>query len=175
MPMIHVCSLSRLARHRARNRRAPCRDADQRRHAGAPARRRSRRSIISFSTWTTSPTTSRAMWLRARSMSANCCDFVRRWDRATPLVVHCYAGYQPLDRGRVRHRLRAQSERDEAAIARALRDASPTAMPNIRIVVASPTACWAAMAAWSRRSVASARHRGLCERSRSASHLSSGD
>ena len=42
-------------------------------------------------------------------------------------------------------------QRDEAKIARALRDASPTAMPNIRIVSLAD-ACSGATAAWSRRS-----------------------
>jgi predicted protein tyrosine phosphatase len=60
--------------------------------------------------------------------------FVRAWDRATPLVVHCYAGISRSTAGAFVTACALNPQRDEAAIARALRDASPTAMPNIRIV-----------------------------------------
>ena len=60
--------------------------------------------------------------------------FVRAWDRARAAGGALLCGHQPLDRGRVRHRLRAQSAARRGEIARALRDASPTATPNIRIV-----------------------------------------
>ena len=33
--------------------------------------------------------------------------FVHAWDRAEPMVIHCFAGCQPLDRGRLHRRLRA--------------------------------------------------------------------
>jgi predicted protein tyrosine phosphatase len=60
--------------------------------------------------------------------------FVRAWDRAAPLVVHCYAGISRSTAGAFVTACALNPQRDEAAIARALRDASPTAMPNIRIV-----------------------------------------
>jgi predicted protein tyrosine phosphatase len=60
--------------------------------------------------------------------------FVRAWDRATPLVVHCYAGISRSTAGAFVTACALNPQRDERAIARALRDASPTAMPNIRIV-----------------------------------------
>jgi predicted protein tyrosine phosphatase len=60
--------------------------------------------------------------------------FVRAWDRAAPLVVHCYAGISRSTAGAFVTACALNPRRDEAAIARALRDASPTAMPNIRIV-----------------------------------------
>jgi predicted protein tyrosine phosphatase len=60
--------------------------------------------------------------------------FVRAWERATPLVVHCYAGISRSTAGAFVTACALNPQRDEAAIARALRDASPTAMPNIRIV-----------------------------------------
>jgi predicted protein tyrosine phosphatase len=60
--------------------------------------------------------------------------FVRAWDRAAPLVVHCYAGISRSTAGAFVTACALNPHRDEAAIARALRDASPTAMPNIRIV-----------------------------------------
>ena len=60
--------------------------------------------------------------------------FVRAWDRAAPLVVHCYAGISRSTAGAFMTACALNPQRDEAGIARALRDASPTAMPNIRIV-----------------------------------------
>src|ERR1051325_1143437 len=60
--------------------------------------------------------------------------FVRKWDRTAPLVVHCYAGISRSTAGAVVTACALNPQRDEAAIGRALRAASPTAMPNIRIV-----------------------------------------
>lgn len=61
-------------------------------------------------------------------------DFVRGWDRRTPLVVHCWAGISRSTASAFTAACALVPERDEAAFARAIRDASPTAMPNIRIV-----------------------------------------
>jgi predicted protein tyrosine phosphatase len=60
--------------------------------------------------------------------------FVRAWDRAAPLVIHCYAGISRSTAGAYVTCCALNPHRDEAAIARALRRASPTATPNIRIV-----------------------------------------
>jgi predicted protein tyrosine phosphatase len=60
--------------------------------------------------------------------------FVRRWDRSAPLVVHCYAGISRSTAGAFVTACALKPERDEGQIARALRLASPTADPNIRIV-----------------------------------------
>jgi predicted protein tyrosine phosphatase len=60
--------------------------------------------------------------------------FVRRWDRAKPLVVHCYAGISRSTAGAFVTACALNPERDERQIARALRLASPTADPNLRIV-----------------------------------------
>jgi predicted protein tyrosine phosphatase len=60
--------------------------------------------------------------------------FVRRWDRAAPLVVHCYAGISRSTAGAFVTACALNPQRDERQIARALRLASPTAYPNIRIV-----------------------------------------
>jgi predicted protein tyrosine phosphatase len=48
--------------------------------------------------------------------------FVTAWDRATPIVVHCYAACA------------LNPKRDELTIARAIRSFSPTAQPNSRLV-----------------------------------------
>ncbi len=60
--------------------------------------------------------------------------FVRLWDRASPLVVHCYAGISRSTAGAFVTACALNPQRDEAAIARALRAASHTAAPNLRIV-----------------------------------------
>lgn len=60
--------------------------------------------------------------------------FVRAWDRAAPLVVHCYAGISRSTAGAFVTACALNPRRNEIAIARALREASATATPNIRIV-----------------------------------------
>jgi predicted protein tyrosine phosphatase len=60
--------------------------------------------------------------------------FVRAWDRSAPLVVHCYAGISRSTAGAFVTACALNPRRDEMLIARALRDASPTATPNLRIV-----------------------------------------
>lgn len=61
-------------------------------------------------------------------------DFVGGWDRAAPLVVHCYAGISRSTAGAFITACALNPKRDEAAIARAIREASPIAQPNIRLV-----------------------------------------
>jgi predicted protein tyrosine phosphatase len=60
--------------------------------------------------------------------------FVRGWDRAAPLVMHCYAGISRSTAGAYVAACALNPGRDEATIARTLRLASPTATPNLRIV-----------------------------------------
>ena len=61
-------------------------------------------------------------------------DFVSGWDRATPMVVHCYAGISRSTAGAFIAACALNPKRDERMIARLIRDASPTAMPNLRLV-----------------------------------------
>ncbi|WP_372424157.1 tyrosine phosphatase family protein [Salinarimonas chemoclinalis] len=61
-------------------------------------------------------------------------DFVRAWDRAAPMVIHCWAGISRSTASAFVAACALAPERDEAAIARALRAASPMATPNRRIV-----------------------------------------
>ena len=60
--------------------------------------------------------------------------FVRGWDRAKPMVVHCFAGISRSTAGAYVAACALNPDRDEMAIARELRRASATATPNIRIV-----------------------------------------
>jgi len=61
-------------------------------------------------------------------------DFARGWDRAKPLVVHCYAGISRSTAGAFVAACALNPGRDERAIAQALRRASATATPNALIV-----------------------------------------
>jgi predicted protein tyrosine phosphatase len=60
--------------------------------------------------------------------------FVRRWDRAAPMVIHCYAGISRSTAAAFTTVCALNPQRDEADIAMSLRRVSPTAMPNGRIV-----------------------------------------
>lgn len=60
--------------------------------------------------------------------------FVRDWDRRAPLVMHCYMGISRSTASAYASVCALNPQRDEASIAQALRRASPTATPNIRIV-----------------------------------------
>jgi predicted protein tyrosine phosphatase len=60
--------------------------------------------------------------------------FVQRWPREQALVIHCYAGVSRSSAAAFVAVCTLSPESDERAIAIALRRASPTATPNIRIV-----------------------------------------
>jgi predicted protein tyrosine phosphatase len=60
--------------------------------------------------------------------------FVRRWNRTKPLVIHCYAGISRSTAGAFVAACALNPQRDEQSIAQALRRASATAAPNLRIV-----------------------------------------
>jgi predicted protein tyrosine phosphatase len=60
--------------------------------------------------------------------------FVRSWDRAAPLVIHCYAGVSRSTAGAFVSACALNPRRSEAEIAKDIRRLSPTATPNIRIV-----------------------------------------
>jgi predicted protein tyrosine phosphatase len=60
-------------------------------------------------------------------------DFIRRWERADPLVAHCYAGVSRSTAAAF-IALCALDEAPEIEIARKLRRLSPSATPNKRLV-----------------------------------------
>jgi predicted protein tyrosine phosphatase len=88
------------------------------------------------------------LWLRLHDISApldgyiapgeehvaDLLNFVRGWDRRAPLVVHCYMGISRSTASAFATVCALNPRRDEASIAQALRNASPTATPNSRIV-----------------------------------------
>ena len=61
-------------------------------------------------------------------------EFVGKWDRAAPMVVHCYAGISRSTAGAFVAACALNPARDELAIAWDIRCASRTAQPNARIV-----------------------------------------
>jgi len=61
-------------------------------------------------------------------------DFVGKWDRAAPMVVHCFAGISRSTAGAYVAACALNPERDERQIAWEIRRASRTAFPNPRIV-----------------------------------------
>lgn len=61
-------------------------------------------------------------------------EFATRWHRRTPLVVHCFAGISRSTAGAYIAACAVNPKRDEAALAWQIREASPTAMPNKRLV-----------------------------------------
>ncbi|HXW23807.1 MAG TPA: protein tyrosine phosphatase [Xanthobacteraceae bacterium] len=60
--------------------------------------------------------------------------FVHDWDRAAPLVMHCYAGVSRSTAGAFVSACALNPRRAETEIAWDIRRRSPTATPNIRIV-----------------------------------------
>ncbi len=66
--------------------------------------------------------------------------FVREWDRAEPMLIHCYAGVSRSTAAAFIAACALNPRRDEFDIARALRAASPTATPNARLVALADAA-----------------------------------
>jgi predicted protein tyrosine phosphatase len=60
--------------------------------------------------------------------------FAREWDRATPLVIHCYAGVSRSPAAAFVAACALAPEVSERDVARRLRLASPTATPNQRLI-----------------------------------------
>ncbi|ACK50072.1 conserved hypothetical protein [Methylocella silvestris BL2] len=61
-------------------------------------------------------------------------DFIRQWDRAEPMLIHCYAGVSRSTAAAFIAACALSPERDEFEIATILRHKSPTATPNARLV-----------------------------------------
>jgi predicted protein tyrosine phosphatase len=60
--------------------------------------------------------------------------FVRGWDRAAPMVIHCYAGVSRSTAAALITAATLDPTRDERDIACTIRKLSPTATPNLRLV-----------------------------------------
>jgi predicted protein tyrosine phosphatase len=67
-------------------------------------------------------------------------EFVRSWNRAAPVVMHCYAGISRSTAAAYVAACTLSPAREELAIALALRRVSPTATPNLRLVALADAA-----------------------------------
>lgn len=63
--------------------------------------------------------------------------FMRDWDRAAPIVIHCWAGISRSTAAAYIAACALGPDRDEEEIALSLRAASPSATPNARLVAVS--------------------------------------
>ena len=61
-------------------------------------------------------------------------DFVRGWDRAKPMIVHCWAGVSRSTASAFIAACALRPDLDEGHLARLIRERSPTATPNSRFV-----------------------------------------
>ena len=132
--MIHVCSLARLhdtvAETRASHIVTLLRLIDRVQRPTTIRRGQPSRS----SAWTTSAMPMDGYTHPAEEHVHELIDFVQRWDRRAPMVMHCYAGISRSTAGAFISACALNPGRDEAAIARAIRGSSKTAMPNIMLV-----------------------------------------
>lgn len=72
--------------------------------------------------------------LPAESHVMRLIEFVSGWNRAAPMVVHCYAGISRSTAAAFTAACALNPDRSEEEIALTLRRLSPTASPNARIV-----------------------------------------
>ena len=61
-------------------------------------------------------------------------EFAQNWDRAKPMLIHCWAGISRSTAAAYIITCLLNPERDEAEIANTLRAASPSATPNARLI-----------------------------------------
>ncbi|MDX8515801.1 tyrosine phosphatase family protein [Mesorhizobium captivum] len=66
-------------------------------------------------------------------------DFAYRWDRAKPMVVHCYAGISRSTASAYIIAAALAPKRDEVELAKTLRFLSPSATPNPRLIAVADT------------------------------------
>ena len=67
-------------------------------------------------------------------------EMARAWDRRAPLLIHCFAGVSRSPAAAFAAACALRPDEDEAAIARELRSASPSATPNPRLVALADAA-----------------------------------
>ncbi|ENN86286.1 hypothetical protein RHSP_35234 [Rhizobium freirei PRF 81] len=61
-------------------------------------------------------------------------DFATQWDRASPLLIHCWMGVSRSPAAALIAALAVHPEQDDLALVRRLRAASPIATPNTRLI-----------------------------------------
>ncbi len=151
MPRIHVCSLA-LIGETVEETGARSLVTLLNPGRASSGRSRSRPSATSISPSPTSSRTRRAMSCPADSHVRELLEFVGGWDRAAPLLIHCFAGVSRSTAAAFISACALAPRRDEGEIALALRAASALARPRrprppTRASSPSPTPCWGAPAA----------------------------
>lgn len=61
-------------------------------------------------------------------------DFARSWDQKNPLLIHCWFGVSRSPAAAILSSLAISPEQDDFELANRLREASPSATPNRRII-----------------------------------------
>lgn len=61
-------------------------------------------------------------------------DFAREWDQSAPLLVHCWFGVSRSPAAAMIAALAVKPELDDLELAETLRQASPQASPNLRLI-----------------------------------------
>jgi predicted protein tyrosine phosphatase len=65
--------------------------------------------------------------------------FVKTWDKAQPMVVHCYAGVSRSTAAAMITACALNPDRSEQEVAGLIRERSPTATPNLRLIAVADT------------------------------------
>ena len=65
--------------------------------------------------------------------------FVQKWERKQPMVIHCYAGVSRSTAAAMITTTLLNPDRREQAIADLIRERSPTATPNLRLIAVADT------------------------------------
>jgi predicted protein tyrosine phosphatase len=133
MPTLHVCPLSRLHDTVAETRASHLvtlmsKDGEVQRPAGIAAERHLFISVNDIAEPLEGYVLPGAEHIEALLA------FVRAWDRESPLVFHCWAGISRSTAAAYISACALAPERDETALAQALRDAAPSATPNPRLI-----------------------------------------
>jgi predicted protein tyrosine phosphatase len=133
MPSIHVCSLARLGQTV---------EATGARHiltlinAGTPVDRPA--SVLAenhvFLGFNDIVEPVDGMTLPGEAHVARVLDYIFAWDRADPVIVHCFAGVSRSTAGAFAALCALRPDLDERLIARRIRARSPEATPNSRFV-----------------------------------------
>jgi predicted protein tyrosine phosphatase len=65
--------------------------------------------------------------------------FVKAWDKAQPMVIHCYAGVSRSTAAAMITACALNPDRNERDVADIIRNRSPTATPNLRLIAEADT------------------------------------
>jgi predicted protein tyrosine phosphatase len=133
MPRIHVCSLSRIAEM---TEATGARSLVTLINKGTPV---TRPAVIAANNHLHVAISDISTYMEGHILPGeahvrNLIDFVQRWDRAAPLLIHCYAGVSRSTAAAFIAACALSPDRSEDAIAQNIRSASPTATPNVRLV-----------------------------------------